>query len=63
MFADRPGGYTRITQLPHNRLGDCASRVIFELVTKTADVVATEDEDDSKTQKAKKKKGEETDDE
>lgn len=37
LFADRPGGYTRIIQLPTNRLGDNAPRVIFELVEKTSD--------------------------
>ncbi len=51
MFADRPGGYTRITQLPHKRLGDCASRVVFELVTKTADVVHSDDDESAKTSK------------
>ena len=45
MFANRPGGYTRITQLPTNRLGDCASQVIFELVTKTADFEPEPSED------------------
>lgn len=43
MFSDRPGGYTRIVQLPHNRKGDGASRVVFELVSKTADFEPSEE--------------------
>lgn len=35
LFRSRPGGYTRIIRLPMNRLGDNATRVIFELVQKT----------------------------
>ena len=35
MFKDRQGGYTRILRLAKNRLGDNASRVIFELVQRT----------------------------
>lgn len=31
-FKDRKGGYTRIVRLAKNRLGDCASQAVFELV-------------------------------
>lgn len=31
-FADRPGGYTRIVQLPQVRLGDGGTQAIFEFV-------------------------------
>lgn len=31
-FKDRNGGYTRIRRLAKNRLGDCASQVVFEFV-------------------------------
>ena len=46
-YVDRPGGYTRILKLDvsHNRLGDNAGQVIFELVTETeADVAAREEQ-------------------
>ena len=40
-FVARPGGYTRILRLTKNRLGDDASRVIFELVSAEAEVADT----------------------
>ena len=31
-FADRPGGYTRIVQLPNVRLGDAGAQALIEFV-------------------------------
>jgi large subunit ribosomal protein L17 len=31
-FADRPGGYTRVVQLPNPRLGDGGTQAVFEFV-------------------------------
>ena len=43
LFAERPGGYTRIIHLTKRRLGDNAPQVIFEFVQKSSE--GTEEEE------------------
>lgn len=37
LYADRPGGYTRIIHLPERRIGDAGKQVLLQLVEQAAD--------------------------
>ena len=55
LFADRPGGYTRILRLSKNQLGDNAPRAVWEFVARPK-APESEEEEGKKGRKAKKKK-------
>lgn len=50
-YADRPGGYTRITRLPDHRIGDAGRQVLIQLVEETASTPADDADSGSRRRK------------